>query len=140
MNFFQRLFGHLKTVTKHRWWVCYYHYEFWQDNFDFGCKPVQMPYKYALELMCDFLGAGRAYSGKFFSPESEYKWWLKKKGHGIKMHSQTLEFVNMMMEDFLNSGFINTLVRARGYYDYAAVKTQSKDSHWRDIIVSEEYK
>ena len=24
MNFFQRFFGHLKTVTKHRWWVCYY--------------------------------------------------------------------------------------------------------------------
>ena len=191
MNFFQRFFGHLKTVTKHRWWVCYYcfkagipwqglvhdlskfspvefwesvkyyqgfrspidyckevngwskawmhhkgrnkhHYEFWQDNFDFGCKPVQMPYKYVLELICDFLGAGRAYNGKNFSPENEYKWWLKKKANGIKMHPQTLEFVNLMMEDFLNSGFINTLVRAEEYYNFAAIRTHSKDSKWRE--------
>lgn len=116
---------HHKGRNKH-------HYEFWQDNFDLGCKPVQMPYKYALELICDFLGAGRAYNGKNFSPENEYKWWLKKKANGIKMHPQTLEFVNLMMEDFLNSGFINTLVRAEEYYNFAAIRTHSKDSKWRE--------
>ena len=38
-----------------------HHYEYWQDNFDKGGQPIKMPYKYAVELLCDYLGAGRAY-------------------------------------------------------------------------------
>ena len=37
-----------------------------------------------------------------------------------------------MMEDFLNSGFINTLIRAEEYYNFAAIRTHSKDSKWRE--------
>ena len=32
-----------------------HHYEAWWDNFDHGAYPQDMPYKYAVELSCDFL-------------------------------------------------------------------------------------
>ena len=48
-----------------------HHYEYWQDNFDKGGEPLQMPFKYVLEMLCDYLGAGRAYMGKQFTYEKE---------------------------------------------------------------------
>ena len=38
-----------------------HHYEYWQDNFDKGGQPIKMPYKYAVEFLCDYRGAGRPY-------------------------------------------------------------------------------
>lgn len=55
-----------------------HHYEYWTDNYDDGTVAIKMPYKYAVELICDYLGAARAYLGKNFSYESEYKWWFNK--------------------------------------------------------------
>ena len=37
-----------------------HHYEAWQDDFDHGAHPVDMPYRYAVEMLCDFLAAGKA--------------------------------------------------------------------------------
>ena len=51
-----------------------HHYEYWVDNFDGGGTPLQMPFKYALELVCDYLAAGQAYSKKNFSYLGEYEW------------------------------------------------------------------
>lgn len=75
-----------------------HHYEYWQDNFDKGGQPLKMPYKYALEMVCDYLGAGRAYMGKDFTLDKEYNWWLNKISHGIAMHEQTQKFVGDMLK------------------------------------------
>lgn len=74
-----------------------HHYEYWQDNFDKGGEPVRMPYKYALELVCDYLGAGKAYMKEGFSYKSEYEWWLNKKKNGLAMHPHTYDFVENML-------------------------------------------
>lgn len=71
-----------------------HHYEYWQDNFDKGGHPVQMPYKDAVEMLCDYLGAGRAYMGKNFTYQSEYAWWEKKISNPIAMHPQTKTFID----------------------------------------------
>lgn len=78
---------HHKGRNKH-------HYEYWQDNFDKGGTPLQMPYVYAVEMLCDYLGAGRAYMGKNFSYKAEYDWWLKKIEKPIAMHPHTKAFIN----------------------------------------------
>ena len=44
-----------------------HHYEYYVDNMENGGEARKMPYKYAIELICDYLGAGRAYMGKNFS-------------------------------------------------------------------------
>ena len=34
-----------------------HHYEYWQDNFDKGGEAKEMPWKYKVEMICDYLGA-----------------------------------------------------------------------------------
>ena len=53
-----------------------------------------MPFKYALEMFCDYLGAGKAYMGKNFTYSAEYKWWLNKKANNLAMHPIILNFMN----------------------------------------------
>ena len=75
-----------------------HHYECWVDNFDnyfSGDKLtlIKMPYKYAVEMLCDYLGAGQAYMGKGFSYEKEWQWWLKKR-ENCAMHPYTKHFID----------------------------------------------
>lgn len=159
MNHIQKFFGHLKTVTKHKYWVWYYmnkcglkwgwrglwhdmskfspieffesvkyysgtrspidackeengvsmawmhhkgrnphHYEYWMDNFDKGGEPKEMPWRYRVEMICDYLAAGHAYMGKSFTYEAEYEWWLKKLESPRSQHEKDKEFVTNVLE------------------------------------------
>ena len=74
-----------------------HHYEYWQDNFDKGGEPVMIPKKYAVEMLCDYLGAARAYMGEKFSYTNELEWWKKKTSKNISMHPKTKYFIDKMM-------------------------------------------
>lgn len=84
---------HHKGRNKH-------HYEYWQDNFDNGGNPIEMPMKYKKEMLCDYLGAGRAYHGKSFNFEKELKWWESKKSKPIAMHPNDIAFINKYINLF----------------------------------------
>lgn len=76
-----------------------HHYEHWTDNYDSGTTTIKMPYKYAVEMICDYLGAARAYMGSEFSYSKEYDWWMKKvMFNPPKMHKQTQEFVTAVFQ------------------------------------------
>ena len=74
-----------------------HHYEYWTDNYDSGTTCIEMPYKYAVELICDWLGAARAYLGKEFSYTKEYMWWMKKR-QVAKIHPHTVNFISAVFE------------------------------------------
>lgn len=93
---------HHKGVNPH-------HYEYWQDNFDTGGKHIQMPYKYALEQICDFLGAGQAYLGKDFSYKLEYQWWEDKKSKPLAMHPQTILFTDLILSQICQENSLDVL-------------------------------
>ena len=84
---------HHKGRNKH-------HYEYWQDNFDNGGSPIEMPMKYKKEMLCDYLGAGRAYHGKAFNFEKELKWWETKKSKPIAMHPNDIAFIDKYINLF----------------------------------------
>ena len=75
-----------------------HHYEYWLDDFDHGGKPLIMPYECALEMLCDYLGAGRAYQGKNFTYAGEYEWWQNKKSLPLAMHPAIKEFIEYEMQ------------------------------------------
>lgn len=106
-----------------------HHYEYWQDNFDHGGEPVQMPYKYAAELICDYLAAGRTYMGDKFTYHKEYEWWLNKRTN-CAMHPHTKRFVSLVFKELKMresenwlEGYVNdNLLTGRlmkGYYNLA---------------------
>lgn len=61
-----------------------HHWAYWADNFSEGFIVHQMPKDDFVEMVCDFLGAGRAYSGDQFSYSNERSWWLNERNHGSK--------------------------------------------------------
>ena len=87
VNGYSNAWLHHKGRNKH-------HYEYYIDNFDKGGEPLIMPFKYALEMFCDYLGAGQAYMGNSFSMEAEYLWWKKKKANNLAMHPAILGFMD----------------------------------------------
>lgn len=73
---------HHKGRNKH-------HYEYWQDNFDSGTTHLEIPFKYCLEMICDFLAAGRTYDKNNFLYQNEYTWWENVKDSKKAMTDKT---------------------------------------------------
>ena len=96
-----------------------HHYEYWQDNFDLGGQALLMPYEDALELICDYLGAGKAYSKKNFSYAGELQWWENKKKNPLAMHDAIFGFINIMLHKMEEENSCDCLRphRSRYYYD-----------------------
>ena len=75
-----------------------HHYEYWTDKYDEGTVCIKMPYKYAVEMVCDYIGAAKAYLGDKFTYVGEFEWWLKKK-ETAKMHKDTAYFLTIVFSD-----------------------------------------
>lgn len=80
---------HHKGRNKH-------HYEYWTDNYDIGTTCIKIPYKYVLELVCDYLAAGRTYKGKYFTFLDEYNWWLTHKDIK-KIHAESKNLITNIL-------------------------------------------
>ncbi len=113
-NGYSKAWMHHKGRNKH-------HYEYWVDNFDNGGTPLQMPFKYALEMICDYLGAGQAYEKKKFTYQSELNWWHNKCSKPIAMHKQTQIFVELMFKQmaFFNNNDALKKKNAKELYNSA---------------------
>lgn len=74
-----------------------HHYEYWTDRYDDATVAIEMPYKYAAEMICDYIGAGKAYMGDKFTFAREYQWWIKKLTTLPKMHENTKLFVTAVL-------------------------------------------
>ena len=101
-----------------------HHYEYWIDKLDDGGVPLQMPFPYALELICDYLAAGRAYAdgaNKEFTYKGEYDWWIEKSSHPLAMNMQTKLFIEFMLKAFAMEEGISSLNKDYAYkiYKYA---------------------
>lgn len=80
-----------------------HHHVYWADNFDEGTTVIKMPMKYAIEQLCDWLAAGKAYTNAPMNTlfQREYEWWLKHKGK-IAMHPQTIAFYDEILLSLKN--------------------------------------
>ncbi len=100
-----------------------HHYEYWVDYLDQGGIPQQMPFKYALEMVCDYVGAGMAYKKKDFTYKEEYDvWWKNKISKNIAMNFQTLQFVDMMLHQMKEENSNDVLRKKRAILYYTAAE------------------
>ena len=77
---------HHKGRNKH-------HYEYWFDGKAPDRTPV-IPYKYAVEMVCDTLAAGKTYLGKKWTNSSQLEYWNRTKD---------LEYINIKTANFLEA-------------------------------------
>lgn len=75
-----------------------HHYEYWTDKYDEGTVCIKMPYKYAVEMVCDYIGAAKAYLGDKFTYVGEFEWWENKRKIA-KMHKDTAYFLTVVFSD-----------------------------------------
>ena len=79
-----------------------HHYEYWVDNLDSGGTPIEMPIDCVLEMVADWMAAGKAYKGREFSIEDELIWFDNFKKRNPKIHENTISFI----EEVLNYLYI----------------------------------
>lgn len=118
-NGYSNAWLHHKGRNKH-------HYEYFVDNLDNGGKPLLMPFKYMVEMFCDYIGAGQAYMGKNFTIESEYQWWQNKKQKPLAMHPVTLMFIDNAMGKMYDNNTLPSYVELVKCYEDAAFNYMSK--------------
>lgn len=80
-----------------------HHHIYWVDNIDEGGIAIKMPFDCAIEMICDYLGAARAYLGDSFSYKKEWDWWNSKSGT-MKMNMWTKELVEVALMAMAVSG------------------------------------
>ena len=89
-----RAWLHHKGRNKH-------HIEYWTD-FDMPENPV-MPYKYAVECICDKLAATKTYNGKNYTPDKAIEHW-NKYGNKAPGNPKTMQFIETVFADLSEKG------------------------------------
>ena len=80
---------HHKGRNKH-------HIEYWLDP-DCEITPM-MPYKYAVECVCDKLAATKTYNGKNYTPDKALEHW-KRYGCKVNGNPKTMAFIERVFTD-----------------------------------------
>lgn len=93
---------HHKGRNKH-------HYEYWVDNINDGGKPIKMPFKYVIEMVCDWLSACRTYENEKKNVfRREYAWWKACAGM-VKIHDETKRLINKILWNLMEYQGANNL-------------------------------
>jgi hypothetical protein len=88
-NGYSKAWLHHKGRNKH-------HYEYWYDATAPEKTPI-IPYKYAVEMVCDTLAAGKTYLGKSWTNSSQLDYWNRTKD---------LRYINQKTAKFLEAVYI----------------------------------
>lgn len=91
---------HHKARNQHHW-------EYWTDfneatpngdgTFTITCKCVKMPYDRVIEMFCDFVGAGKAYSKEKWTPETPWNYWEDKCEGKRAMHKESEYLIKKLL-------------------------------------------
>lgn len=93
-----------------------HHWAFWIDfNSKQEITPCKIPYKYIIESICDWLGAGAAYNGKEYTMKQAYEYYQKRiriddKTSNVIWHKDTKNLYDTIMLDLLVNG-LETVIR-----------------------------
>lgn len=92
-NGFSYAWQHHKGRNKH-------HFEYWLDNKGGEIVIIPMPYECVMEMIADWMAAGRTYNGKQFAFSDQCDWWEQKKQMGITklIHTNTV----CLLDTFFN--------------------------------------
>lgn len=81
-----------------------HHWEYWIDNLSSGGEAIKIPYKYVVEMICDYIGAGKTYEGKKWNRKQPFEYFIKRYNRGqIKLHLDTYSFIFVILRDYANT-------------------------------------
>lgn len=78
-----------------------HHWAYWADNFSEGLTVSRMPKDDFVEMVCDFIAAGRAYSGLSFTYAGELEWWQRERDKSCRaMNEHDKKLLDIIFDDF----------------------------------------
>lgn len=88
---------HHKGVNKHHW-------EWWTD-FDNNGKIIanKIPSQYVVEMICDWVGAGKVYNSTKWTQDEPYNYFCKVK-KGRHFHPETEKLIIFLLETIRDKG------------------------------------
>jgi len=113
VNGYSKAWLHHKGRNKH-------HYEYWFDSKAPDPTPI-IPYKYAIEMVCDTFAAGMAYQGKNWTKEYQLEYWESRERPGQYLNPKISKFLTRIYSDVAEKG-LNEVINKKNlkklYYDY----------------------
>lgn len=98
-DYFSKICQHHTKRNPHHW-------EYWTDYFAGRLLVKTMPYKYAVEYVCDMLSASKTYNPKDFKLGTTLK-YFDSKSHHYYMTGATREFIHWCLSQYAESGFMH---------------------------------
>lgn len=97
-------------------WIHHYHrnkhhWQYWLDIEDWPDKviPVKMPYKYVIEMFCDFVGAGKAYNPGKWDASMPWAYWVDHCAGKRLMHSDSERLLKKLIWNLKKMGMAEFL-------------------------------
>ena len=81
-----------------------HHWEYWIDNLSSGGEALKMPYKCVIEMVCDWIGSGKAYNKSTWTKVTPFEVFIKKYNSGqIKIHLDTYKCIFYILVEYKNN-------------------------------------
>ncbi|MCR4561604.1 MAG: DUF5662 family protein [Bacilli bacterium] len=112
-EYFSSICQHHSKRNKHHW-------EYWTDFFAGRVLAKTMPYKYAVEYVCDTISASKTYNGKSFTRDFPIEYWRKYNGL-YYMSQATKAFICWCLERYQES-------------EWKELKKKSTKAKYQEII------
>lgn len=75
-----------------------HHQQFWlEDDENHNWKPIKIPYRYVIEILCDYIGAGKAYNNVLWTTKEPRLWWEKKCEGKCLMHEESIYLLKKLL-------------------------------------------
>ena len=121
-NGYSKAWLHHKGRNKH-------HPEYWIDM-SIPDKTVIMPYKYAVEMICDKMAAGIVYQGKEWNKEWQLKYYTKEREKSL-IHPQMDKFMLTIFTEVSKNGLNKTLTKQnmKKLYEKYCIRMENLDEN-----------
>lgn len=96
-----------------------HHWEYWVDFAENGEPiPARIPYKYVIEMMCDFVAAGMTYSKEAWTQEEPLR-YFDKVCKGRHYHPETKRLIHLYLTEIKKRGIDRACELAKNkFYNY----------------------
>lgn len=113
---------HHKGRNKH-------HYQYWTD-LSLPEKTVIMPYKYAIEMVCDELAAGIVYNEKNWTQNTQLEYYMNKERKNL-IHPQIDKFLLTTFTEVSKNGINKTLTHKnmKKLYEKYCIRMENLDEN-----------
>lgn len=75
-----------------------HHWEYWYDMIDGIWQPLEMPFNYFVEMVCDRVAACRIYQKQNYTKESALQYYLSRNDR-LYMHPNTAKHLEEVLRD-----------------------------------------